>query len=203
MLLSSWPYRVALLAIACIAMLPYASAAVEYCSDINTSTNSMSTLRNTKSSNIQSTSLTSTDSSLYQSNGLCSDFCRADYAFGIVQSNGCWCSNYAPGTTEDGCTTPCPGYPLELCGGSGVYGYIALDNAVSGTVGATSSSTSTTTTTTEEQTSTTVAAAAQVSTSIPNVLLSPSLAHRSSSLLLAHNGIPIDTVMTGYGDGGF
>jgi hypothetical protein len=80
------------------------------------------------------------DSSIYQSNGLCHDFCLSSYAFAVVQGDGCWCSNYAPGTTTTGCSDQCPGYPPELCGGSGVYGYIALALSPSGTKGAPSSS---------------------------------------------------------------
>jgi cell wall integrity and stress response component len=78
------------------------------------------------------------DSSIFQSNGLCSDFCGSSYAFAVVQDNGCWCSNYVPGTTTTGCNEQCPGYPLELCGGNGVYGYIALGKNPSGTQGGSS-----------------------------------------------------------------
>lgn len=87
----------------------------------------------------------SVDSSIYQSNGLCSTFCRSSYAFAVVQDDGCWCSNYAPGTTTTGCDTQCPGYPPELCGGNGLYGYIALDKAPSGTEGGSSAASSTAT----------------------------------------------------------
>jgi len=85
------------------------------------------------------------DSSIYQSNGLCSDFCRSSYAFAVVQDDGCWCSNYVPGTTNTGCSEQCPGYPSELCGGNGVYGYIALGRNPSGTQGGSSAAPSSTT----------------------------------------------------------
>lgn len=76
------------------------------------------------------------DTSIYQSNGLCYTFCNG-YAFAIVQDNGCWCSNYVPGTTTTGCDETCPGFPPELCGSlsNGLYGYVALPNTPSGTQG--------------------------------------------------------------------
>lgn len=43
-------------------------------------------------------------------------------------------------TTSTGdCSEACPGYPDDKCGGSGLYGYIALDLNPSGTEGASSS----------------------------------------------------------------
>ncbi|KFY88908.1 hypothetical protein V500_06059 [Pseudogymnoascus sp. VKM F-4518 (FW-2643)] len=74
--------------------------------------------------------------SIYQSNGLCKTFCLESFAFAIVQDKDCWCSNYAPGastTSTDKCNTECPGYPDDLCGGKGLYGYIKLDKDVVGT----------------------------------------------------------------------
>ncbi|TVY52369.1 hypothetical protein LCER1_G006521 [Lachnellula cervina] len=119
-------FRLALAVIFLTGYLDQVSAAnVEYCSGINTADSNK-------------------NSSIYQSNGLCSDFCRSSYAFAVVQDDGCWCSNYVPGTTTSGCSQTCPGYPLELCGGSGVYGYIALGNTPSGTKGGSSAAASST-----------------------------------------------------------
>ena len=77
------------------------------------------------------------DSSIFQSNGLCHDFCHSSYAFAVVQGNGCWCSNYVPvsTTSSSGCNKQYPGYPQDLCGGDGLYGYIALSKLPSGTAG--------------------------------------------------------------------
>ncbi|TVY44170.1 hypothetical protein LOCC1_G004928 [Lachnellula occidentalis] len=119
--------RLALAAIFLTGCIDQVSAAnIEYCSGLNTADSNK-------------------NSSIYQSNGLCSDFCRSSYAFAVVQDDGCWCSNYVPGTTTSGCSQTCPGYPLELCGGDGVYGYIALENNPSGTKGASSAAASSTT----------------------------------------------------------
>ncbi|SZF05282.1 unnamed protein product [Blumeria hordei] len=96
------------------------AAATAYCSEINTS--------NEPSNN-----------SVYQSNGLCTNFCQKDYAFAVLQNQDCWCSNFIPATTTDGCTVNCPGYPFEQCGGVGLYGYIALGHvSPSGTIGSSS-----------------------------------------------------------------
>ncbi|KAF7564107.1 hypothetical protein G7046_g44 [Stylonectria norvegica] len=94
--------------------------------------------------------------SIYQTNGLCHDFCQEDYAFAITQENYCWCSNFAPAKSVQkgisSCDTTCPAYPDEYCGGPGLYGYVALDGVLpSGTKGpaeATSSTQGMTTTTT-------------------------------------------------------
>lgn len=88
------------------------------------------------------------DTSIYQSNGLCHDFCIDDYAYAITQDNSCWCSNYAPAKSTredtDKCDTSCPGYPSEYCGGDDLYGYLSLGNVEpSGTQGASTSSTAT------------------------------------------------------------
>lgn len=83
------------------------------------------------------------DNSIYMSNGKCFDYCQADYAFAIVQWKNCWCSNYIPRDQQStgNCNQQCPGYPGDLCGnqGQGLYGYIALSKAPSGTAGAISS----------------------------------------------------------------
>lgn len=81
----------------------------------------------------------------FQSNGWCHDHCLSDYAFAIVQGYNCWCSNYVPGITSSSsnCDTKCPGYD-EFCGGDGFYGYIALNKAPLGTLGASDSAASST-----------------------------------------------------------
>lgn len=85
------------------------------------------------------------DTSIYQSNGLCYDFCKDEYAFAVVQYDGCWCSNYVPDTTmsTSSCNTPCPGFDPENCGGNGLYGYIQLFKQALGTQGASESSSTT------------------------------------------------------------
>ncbi|KAH7143816.1 hypothetical protein EDB81DRAFT_507664 [Dactylonectria macrodidyma] len=93
------------------------------------------------------TGSTDRNTSIYQTNGLCHDFCIDDYAYAITQLNSCWCSNYAPAksTQEDvsDCDTPCPAWPAEDCGGDGLYGYVSLGGVMpSGTQDASSSSTS-------------------------------------------------------------
>ena len=73
----------------------------------------------------------------FQSNGLCFDHCKADFAFALVQGNNCWCSNYIPDSTTSGCEDPCPGYPSDTCGSTDqdLYGYMVLPNKPSGTRG--------------------------------------------------------------------
>lgn len=77
------------------------------------------------------------------SNGYCVDTCKSEYAYAITQGEKCWCSNYAPAedvTVSLGqCNQGCPSYPLEPCGGSGVFSFMRLRNPVSGTKGAVSS----------------------------------------------------------------
>ncbi|KAI4197597.1 MAG: hypothetical protein LQ350_005831 [Teloschistes chrysophthalmus] len=77
----------------------------------------------------------------YQSNGKCFDTCKANYAFAVVQAKNCWCSNYIPADTTSvgSCNVPCPGYPFEKCGSSGFFGYVPLNKAPSGTLGASQS----------------------------------------------------------------
>lgn len=54
------------------------SIAVAYCASINTAT-------------------TAANSSTFQSEGLCYNFCNDDgYALGVLQDSECWCSNYVP-----------------------------------------------------------------------------------------------------------
>ncbi|KAI1461402.1 hypothetical protein F4805DRAFT_281222 [Annulohypoxylon moriforme] len=93
------------------------------------------------------TASTSANSSTFQSDGLCYNFCVDSFAYAIVQDSDCWCSNYTPddSTTEDTtkCSSGCPGYPSDTCGGDGLYGYMSLSKEPSGTKGSGSSSTST------------------------------------------------------------
>ena len=78
----------------------------------------------------------------YQSNGACQTTC-AGYAFAVVQYKSCWCSDYAPAdtTSTSSCSVACPGYPYENCGdeAAGLFGYVALGPAPSGTQGSASS----------------------------------------------------------------
>ena len=78
----------------------------------------------------------------FQSNGACQTTC-AGYAFAVVQYQSCWCSNYVPAdtTSTSSCSVACPGYPYENCGdeSAGLFGYVALGPAPSGTQGSASS----------------------------------------------------------------
>ncbi|EWZ34558.1 cell wall integrity and stress response component [Fusarium oxysporum f. sp. raphani 54005] len=110
--LSRHAQQAGLLVLIASSWAPLAAALdIEYCASYNTG----ETPRNT---------------SIYQTNGLCHDFCIDDWAFAITQDKLCWCSNYAPvkSTQEDNskCDTPCPAWPDEVCGGNGVYGYVSL-----------------------------------------------------------------------------
>ncbi|TKA29739.1 hypothetical protein B0A50_03102 [Salinomyces thailandicus] len=82
---------------------------------------------------------------IYNSNLACSDQCKANYAFAVVQYQNCWCTNYIPADQQSigSCNESCPGYPDDNCGSekAGLFGYIALSNVQpSGTAGAGSSS---------------------------------------------------------------
>ncbi|KAK7217382.1 hypothetical protein V2G26_005385 [Clonostachys chloroleuca] len=111
------------------------------------------------------TAETPRNTSIYQTNGLCKDFCTKDYAYAITQEQLCWCSNYTPSKSDqvdmDQCNINCPAYPDEKCGGKGVFGYVELNaHLPSGTRGSDSSSASSTsagsstlTTSTTQQTS--------------------------------------------------
>lgn len=88
------------------------------------------------------------DSSIYQSDGLCYNFCKASWALAIVQDDSCWCSNYVPDAASQvstsQCDKACPGYPYDVCGGDGLFGYMLLEEQPSGTASDTvASSTST------------------------------------------------------------
>ncbi|KAI6382370.1 hypothetical protein MCOR25_000670 [Pyricularia grisea] len=86
----------------------------------------------------------------WQSDGLCSNFCKASNSgLAIVQGSLCWCSNIMPSDSvqvgTDKCKDPCPGYPSDVCGGDGTWGYMRIKaNPITATSGG-SSSTSTTT----------------------------------------------------------
>jgi hypothetical protein len=75
---------------------------------------------------------------LFNSDGSCTVKCQGSYAFAIVLGSDCWCSNYAPSDQMQTnlCNDPCPGYQTDWCGSTaaGLYGYIALSIAPSGTL---------------------------------------------------------------------
>jgi cell wall integrity and stress response component len=81
----------------------------------------------------------------FQSDGSCQVKCQDSYAFAILQGANCWCSDYAPSEQKQTnlCNDPCPGFPGDWCGDSsaGLYGYIALSKAPSGTIDGALSST--------------------------------------------------------------
>ncbi|KAI1210837.1 uncharacterized protein F4807DRAFT_40519 [Annulohypoxylon truncatum] len=95
------------------------------------------------------TASTNANSSTFQSDGLCYGFCVDSFAYAVVQDKDCWCTNYTPdeSTTEDTskCSSSCPGYPSDTCGGDGLYGYMSLSIQPSGTKGSGSSTSSTST----------------------------------------------------------
>lgn len=80
----------------------------------------------------------------FNSDGSCQLKCQDSYAFAILLGANCWCSNYAPSDQKQTnlCNDPCPGYQSDWCGSSsaGLYGYIALNIAPSGTIDGGSSS---------------------------------------------------------------
>ena len=77
-----------------------------------------------------STAMTPTNTSIYQSQGLCFDFCKTDYAVGIVQGDACWCSNFIPDPSTQldikKCNKQCIGFPGDLCGdvNDGTFVYV-------------------------------------------------------------------------------
>ncbi|QPH09604.1 hypothetical protein C2857_000499 [Epichloe festucae Fl1] len=80
------------------------------------------------------------NSSTWQTNGLCHDYCNpTGYAYAVTQGNYCWCSNYTPDkstqVSSGRCNTDCPGYPFEKCGGPDVFGYVVANGMPSGTKG--------------------------------------------------------------------
>ncbi|KAF2808731.1 uncharacterized protein BDZ99DRAFT_38472 [Mytilinidion resinicola] len=108
----------------------------------------------------------------WQSNGWCHDQCVSSYAFAIVQGNNCWCSNYVPAdtTSVSNCNVNCPGYPDEQCGNEadGLFGYVALNNKPSGTLGAAGSTSSSAMVSTSQLT-TAIPSSAAISTPTPEV----------------------------------
>lgn len=101
---------------------------MDYCSSINTAS-------------------MAANHSIYQSDGLCYGFCAGDFALAIVQDDSCWCSNFVPSqdvqVATSQCSKACPGFPDDVCGADGLFGYMLLQIQPSGTVGAQSSSTTT------------------------------------------------------------
>lgn len=94
---------------------------------------------------------------IYQTNGACKDFCEKDYAYAITQEQSCWCSNYTPDkdtqVDHDRCDIDCPAYPVEKCGGRGLYAYIELNGHLpSGTKGGDDETSSTTSSSSSEET---------------------------------------------------
>ena len=72
------------------------------------------------------------DHSIYQSDGLCHDFCKAKiYKLAIIQGDSCWCANNLPDkklqVDPGDCNSSCPGFPTDVCGGPGLYGYMIVE----------------------------------------------------------------------------
>ncbi|KAH8911367.1 hypothetical protein BR93DRAFT_965163 [Coniochaeta sp. PMI_546] len=103
-----------------------ASIPMDYCASINTAS-------------------MSANHSIYQSDGLCYGFCASDFALAIVQDDSCWCSNFVPDkavqVATSQCNKACPGFPDDVCGADGLYGYMLLQRQPSGTIGSDQSST--------------------------------------------------------------
>ncbi|KAI1488197.1 hypothetical protein F5X96DRAFT_646560 [Biscogniauxia mediterranea] len=159
------------------------SVTITYCASINTGSGSG-------------------NSSIYQSDGLCHDFCVDDYAFAIVQDQDCWCSNYVPAESTqvdvDDCDTSCPGYPSDLCGGDGLWGYMSLNVEPSGTTGASTS----TATSTQDPATTTVQATVTVTptsdpTSNPTSVSSTTSKSSGTSTSTATPTVSVATVTAG------
>lgn len=121
----------------------------------------------------------------WQSGGECHDTCLANYAFAIVQGQNCWCSNYAADdvTSLWSCNEPCPGYPYEYCGSTsaGLFGYIALDNAPSGTLGLSTSSTRSTVVSSTPQSIATIVSTSTILTPSSSLQASPTQPSDTSS----------------------
>ncbi|OGM41449.1 ER membrane protein (Wsc4) [Aspergillus bombycis] len=120
--MSAMPRKIALLLFTLFSWRAFAASDITYCSTVNTGASN--------SANV----------SVYQSNGLCTDTCNSDYAFGILQGKSCWCSNIAPNKATNvdtsKCDTGCPGYPDDSCGSAskGVFAYIQMnEHSPSGT----------------------------------------------------------------------
>ncbi|KID86136.1 ER membrane protein Wsc4 [Metarhizium guizhouense ARSEF 977] len=109
-----------------LALLAALCSAQNLCADINTSDSSPS-------------------ADIYQSSGKCTSTCKDKYAYAVMQSSNCWCTNYTPdkASQKDGCSLPCPGYPFDMCGGKSRYSYVLVDaSLIAGTKGSSSSSSS-------------------------------------------------------------
>ncbi|KAF2150694.1 WSC-domain-containing protein [Myriangium duriaei CBS 260.36] len=147
--LSPW----ATLLLSLLAATRSAALSQEYCATDNTGSSS------------------SSHSSIYMSNGLCSTTCSG-YAFAIVQYKNCWCSNYAPGDQVDvsSCNQNCPGYPQEQCGNqnAGYFGYVALNNAPSGTAAGSAATTSSSSITTTQSSTTSASPKTSSTTTTPS-----------------------------------
>ncbi|KAL0933291.1 uncharacterized protein CTRU02_212254 [Colletotrichum truncatum] len=112
----------------------------------------------------QNTASTNANLSIWQTGGLCSDFCREkNAAFAVVQWQSCWCSDVAPASSSqaeisDKCNDICPGYDIERCGSRpNWYGYIQLAKTPTSTAGGGSDTTTkapSTTSTAPQETST-------------------------------------------------
>lgn len=134
------------------------SVPIAYCANLNTASTNASKLPSLEYlwrtiSAISPLLLTRicADSSIYQSDGLCHDFCLDNFAFAIVQDANCWCTDYTPATSlrvdMSDCTTECPGFPDDICGGPGLWAYIQLSKAAAGTKGGADPTTAAATTT--------------------------------------------------------
>ncbi|RDL36228.1 uncharacterized protein BP5553_06840 [Venustampulla echinocandica] len=176
----SWLVLLALIFTSFLTFNHVSALDIAYCSTLNTAS-------------------TNKNSSIYQSNGLCRGFCVDKYAFAIVQDDGCWCSDYVPASTADGCSKKCPGYPPDLCGGNGVFGYISLTKPPAGTKGSSGttesdkSSTSTTSTraptTSSTWTPTPVVSLETVTGEVRTVTVTPTVPPNSES----QNSVSKDT----------
>ncbi|KAK3324614.1 hypothetical protein B0T19DRAFT_233735 [Cercophora scortea] len=74
----------------------------------------------------------------WQSEGRCFGNCTdLGYALAVVQARNCWCTNLIPNTANQEkvslCSDPCPGYPDDVCGGDGLYGYLDTGKKAAGT----------------------------------------------------------------------
>ncbi|KAI0206234.1 hypothetical protein F4808DRAFT_469420 [Astrocystis sublimbata] len=183
------PYISSLVSILVLATGPrlVQSLSMEYCASFNTGS-------------------TPTNSSMYQSNGLCHDFCAdKSFAFAVLQQFNCWCSDYVPAKSSQvdtgECNKICPGYKYESCGGDDLYGYIALGVQPSGTAGETSASetpTSTSkagqsTTTSEETTSTTTSVDDSPTTSSSSASSPTSSPQTTEETTSATKNVPVIT----------
>ncbi|KAH9438677.1 hypothetical protein MCOR27_001464 [Pyricularia oryzae] len=86
----------------------------------------------------------------WQSDGLCSNFCKGSKSgLAIVRGSLCWCSNIMPSDSvqvgTDKCRDPCPGFPDDVCGGDGTWGYMRIRaNPITGTTGGSAPASTTT-----------------------------------------------------------